>query len=96
MWKKKAAVAGLALALAVSLAARSEEPSVGQKVDEAMQRALNLMERFIGAIPGYEAPEITPEGDIIIRRKRPNSGPDAPKTSLCLRGSAGFRYLARD
>ena len=52
MWKKTAAVAGLALALAVSLAARSEEPSVGQKVDEAMQRALNLMERFIGAIPG--------------------------------------------
>jgi hypothetical protein len=77
MWKKTAAVAVLALALAASPAARAEEPSVGQRVDEAMQRALNLMERFIGAIPGYEAPEITPEGDIIIRKKRPNSGPDA-------------------
>lgn len=81
MWKKTAVAAGLALALAASPvlsgAAQAEEPSVGQKVDEAMQRALSLMERFIGAIPGYEAPEITPEGDIIIRRKRPNAGTGA-------------------
>lgn len=77
MRKRTAAAAGLALALAASPAARAEEPSVGQKVDEVMQRALDLMERFIGAIPGYEAPEITPEGDIIIRRKRPDAGPDA-------------------
>ncbi len=73
------AAAGLALALAASPAALAEEPSVGQQVDEAMQRALNLLERFIGAIPGYEAPEITPEGDIIIRRKRPELGPGADK-----------------
>lgn len=77
MWKKTAAIAGLALALAASPTARAEERSVGQKVDEAMQRALNLMERFIGAIPGYEAPQISPEGDIIIRRKRHDSGPGA-------------------
>ena len=77
MRKKTAAVAGLALVLAAPPAVWAEEPSVGQRVDEAMQRALNLMEHFIGAIPGYEAPEITPEGDIIIRKKRPNSVPDA-------------------
>jgi len=65
------------LVLAAPPAVRAEESSVGQKVDEAMQGAFNLMERVIGAIPGDKAPEITPEGDIIIRRKRPDKGPDA-------------------
>lgn len=77
MRKRTAAAAGLALAFAASPAAWAEEPSVEQKVDEVMQRALDLIERVIGASPGYEAPEIMPEGDIIIRRKRPDAGPDA-------------------
>lgn len=76
MIKRVLAAAGLALALAASPAAKAEEPSVGEKVDEAMQRALDAMRRFIGAIPGYEAPEITPEGDISIRRKRPSESAD--------------------
>lgn len=70
------AAAGLALALAASPVALAEEPSVGEKVDEAVQRALDVMQRFIGAIPGYEAPEIMPNGDIIIRRKQSSNGED--------------------
>ena len=104
MRKKTAAVAGLALVLAASPAVWAEEPSVGQKVNEAMQRALNLMERFIGVIPGYEAPEVTREGDIIIRRKRPDTVPDAadnkplPEGQRRVKGyslklAAGFRAL---
>jgi hypothetical protein len=30
---------------------------------------LEAMDLFLKSIPQYEAPQITPEGDIIIRRK---------------------------
>lgn len=40
-------------------------------LDAGMRDALRSVERFIDEVPGYEAPEVTPEGDIIIRKKRP-------------------------
>lgn len=55
------------------------EKSLGAEVDDAVKRALRALDYFIDSIPGYEAPEITPEGDIIIRKKRPKpKGGDAP------------------
>ena len=91
MRKKTAA---LALVLAAPPAVRAEESSFGQKVDEAMQGAFNLMERVIGTIPGDKAPEIMPKGTIIIRR-RLMQVPMLPMTSVCLTGSDGFRVSAR-
>lgn len=40
-------------------------------LDEGMRDAMRSVEKFIDEVPGYEAPEVTPEGDIIIRKKRP-------------------------
>ena len=49
------------------------------QVDEALERALRSLERFIDRVPGYEAPEIMPNGDIVIRKKPPRPAPeDAP------------------
>lgn len=42
---------------------------------EGVERMLDAMELFLQAIPQYEAPEITPEGDIIIRRRNPRPAP---------------------
>ena len=36
---------------------------------ESMEKMLEAMDLFLKSIPQYEAPQITPEGDIIIRRK---------------------------
>lgn len=40
-------------------------------LDAGMRDAMRSVEKFIDEVPGYEAPEVTPEGDIIIRKKRP-------------------------
>ena len=54
------------------------KPGIGAELDTAVENALRTLERFIDAFPGYEAPVVTPEGDIIIRRKRPKPSQDAP------------------
>ena len=48
---------------------------------------MRSLEAFVEGIPQYEMPEITEEGDIIIRRKRPDERPaeqepEFDKTSL--------------
>ena len=67
----------LALGLALvpagppSLAAAQErEESPEQLMREGMERMMRAMELMIEMVPQYEPPELTPEGDIIIRRKR--------------------------
>ncbi len=44
---------------------------------EGLKDILQALELFIQSIPQYEMPEVTPEGDIIIRRKRPDR-PERP------------------
>lgn len=44
-----------------------------QKLIGALQPVMERFATFIGDLPTYEAPEILPNGDIIIRRKRPES-----------------------
>ena len=36
---------------------------------ESMSKMIEAMDKFLRSIPHYDLPEITPEGDIIIRRK---------------------------
>lgn len=65
-------------ALAASSAYAEDDkkaPGLGGELDSAVQDALRAIERFVDSFPGYEAPEVTPEGDIIIRRKRPTPAP---------------------
>jgi len=46
---------------------------------ESMEKMLEAMGLFLQSIPQYETPQITPEGDIIIRRKpAPPLPPRAP------------------
>ena len=80
-----AIVLGLALALApvgpAALAAepkREEDPQ--ELMREGMENLLRAIELMIEMVPQYEAPELTPEGDIIIRRKRrPDERPPEPE-----------------
>lgn len=77
--KRALIAAGLAVALAASSAAAAEDrdkaESPRQLLDEAGEKFLRAIELLLMAIPQYEAPEILDNGDIIIRRKRP----DAPR-----------------
>ena len=64
---------GLALAPAgpPSLAvAQERQETPEQLMREGMERMMRAMELMIEMVPQYESPELTPEGDIIIRRKR--------------------------
>ena len=74
---------GLALApawLPAPAAAQEREESPEQLMREGMERMLRAMELLIEMVPQYEAPELTPEGDIIIRRKRRVEEPLEPET----------------
>lgn len=51
-------------------AAVADEPSIGARIDDALQDALKAMDALIDRFPGYEAPEVLPNGDIIMRKRR--------------------------
>ncbi len=42
---------------------------------ESMNKMIEAMDKFLRSIPQYDLPEITPEGDIIIRRRPAPPGP---------------------
>lgn len=76
-----------ALAASPVLAAEDEEerePPPGQLALEGVESLLRALEALIEMIPQYELPELTDEGDIIIRRKRPDEvplgGPETEET----------------
>lgn len=53
-----------------------EEETPGELAREGMERLVRAIELMLEMIPQYEAPEVLPNGDIIIRRKNPESGED--------------------
>jgi hypothetical protein len=59
----------------------NEEESPGEAARdlalESISKLMRAMELLLDSIPQYEAPEITEEGDIIIRRKREEGEPPA-------------------
>ena len=60
-----------------ALAASASEEDPEELMREGMERMLRAIELMIEMIPQYEPPEITEDGDIIIRRKRrPDKAPD--------------------
>lgn len=68
------AAAVLAAALLAAPAAAEEpqkQPGAVELLDEAARKVYEALKLMLLAIPQYDAPEITPEGDIVIRRIRP-------------------------
>ena len=75
---------GLALGVALPLLAgpaTAQDKSEG--LDETARRAIEslveAMRSMVAKIPMYEAPEILDNGDIIIRRKRPDREEKLPE-----------------
>ena len=60
-------------------AAAAEKETPGELATDAMSKMVRALELLIQQIPQYEKPEINENGDIIIRRKRPNATPQEPK-----------------
>ena len=72
----------LSLLLAAPAAAESEPRSPGrdlpssiEELEAALDQVASALRRVIEAVPRFEPPEITEEGDIVIRRKRPDAEP---------------------
>jgi hypothetical protein len=60
-------------------AAAADQETPGDLATDAMSKMVRALELLIQQIPQYEKPEINENGDIIIRRKRPNATPQPPK-----------------
>jgi hypothetical protein len=52
---------------------------LGSVLDETTGTMLRLFQTFIRTIPQFEAPEVLPNGDIIIRRKPPATSSEPGK-----------------
>ena len=64
----------IVFALSVSVApAHAQSP--GQQLDSAVEHVLDLLRTLLRSVPMYEAPEVLPNGDIIIRRVPPKPEP---------------------
>src|SRR5262245_27201872 len=77
----------LAAALALGLAASGAQPAFAQATMETAQRQaveglgklLDALQMFVKSVPQYSAPEVLPNGDIIIRRVKPQETPAPEK-----------------
>jgi hypothetical protein len=77
---------GLAMALVAISSARAQDsgpesstPDSAQELAvQGLQKLMQAIELFVKSVPQYSAPEILPNGDIIIRRVHPDA-PTPPK-----------------
>lgn len=74
---------GLALLLAAPASAQAGESleEMERHAREAVRSALGLMGDFVAKLPQYEMPEVLPNGDIVIRRKRQDEEQGAPEAA---------------
>ena len=75
--------AALALALAAGAPAGADETELERAerlAGAAATRLRGALGALLRAVPQYEAPEILDNGDIVIRRKRPEAAPAEPPT----------------
>ncbi len=67
------------VARAADMAAdKTPQETPREMLEDATRKALQAFELMLKAIPQYEAPEILDNGDIIIRRKKPEPAAPAP------------------
>jgi hypothetical protein len=70
----------ICLGFSVPALAQSNESKPEELATEGISKLMDALGAFIKSIPQYEAPEINENGDIIIRRKRPDDDKEpAPK-----------------
>ncbi len=70
----------MAGALALPGAVRAEEPDQkpGEMLQDGMRSIMGALELLLMSIPQYAAPEVLPNGDILIRRVNPAAPPESP------------------
>ncbi|WP_395017409.1 hypothetical protein [Dongia sp.] len=86
-------VSSLRAAAIAAVIALSGSPSAASAQDSTMQDAqkqavegigklLEALQMFVKSVPQYSAPEVLPNGDIIIRRvpQKPEPAPEKPQT----------------
>ncbi|TNE39122.1 MAG: hypothetical protein EP348_03935 [Alphaproteobacteria bacterium] len=69
---------GLMMTMTPAIAQSQSEDGAGQMAIEGVAKLMSALRAFISSIPQYEAPEMLPNGDIVIRRKNPEPE-EAPK-----------------
>lgn len=82
-------VVSAALAGPVSVARASSDEAPADTIERGAQLVIDGLRAFFAAIPQYEPPEVLPNGDIIIRRVKP----DAPKPDEKKDGDDGNKGL---
>jgi hypothetical protein len=79
---RRAVLAGV-VALAGTLSAAQAQDSTMQDAQreavEGIGKLLEALQMFVKSVPQYSAPEVLPNGDIIIRRVHPNKEPAPAK-----------------
>lgn len=69
------AAALIALLAVAPASAMASDNDVERLAREGAEKFVEALETLIQRMPRYEMPEITDEGDIIIRRRDPNAAP---------------------
>jgi len=77
----RAAIVAVAMAVIAAPAARAQESTLDdaqQEAVEGLSKLLQALGLFVKSVPQFSAPEVLPNGDIILRRIHPDQSP-APK-----------------
>jgi hypothetical protein len=72
----------LGLGAPAALAQDSTMQDAQKQAVEGIGKLLEALQLFVKSVPQYSAPEVLPNGDIILRRVNPEKSPapEAPKT----------------
>lgn len=77
-----AAIGSLAMPGAAWAQQQNPQERAEELAQEGLDRLMLALEAMLEAIPQYELPEILENGDIIIRRVRPNGDLDDPDSDM--------------
>jgi hypothetical protein len=72
-------LASLGLGAPAALAQDSTLQDAQKEAVEGIGKLLQALQMFVKSVPQYAAPEVLPNGDIILRRVNPDKAP-APET----------------
>ena len=70
-----AAILALGVGATPALAQQSTLEGAQQQAVEGIAKLLQALQLFVKSVPQFEAPEVLPNGDIIIRRIHPENAP---------------------
>jgi hypothetical protein len=79
---RSAAVAVALAFTAFGAPALAQDSTLKGAQDEAVEgisKLLQALQMFVKSVPQFAAPEVLPNGDIIIRRIHPDKAPPAPE-----------------